>query len=107
MPTEIVGLLRSTITFVWEDGHRSQFPARDLRLACRCAGCIEETTGAHLLDPSSVPENVRAQAMDLVGHYAVSIRWSDGHASGIFSFRNLRARCPCAACAALRPPPSG
>ena len=37
MPIEIVGLLRSTITFVWDDEHSSVYPARELRLACRCA----------------------------------------------------------------------
>ena len=37
MPDEIVGLLRSTITFKWADGHETRYRARDLRLACRCA----------------------------------------------------------------------
>jgi ATP-binding protein involved in chromosome partitioning len=102
MPEEIVGLLRSTITFKWTDGHVSVFPARDLRLACRCAHCIEEMSGRPLLDPASVPANVRARAMELVGQYAVLITWSDDHATGIFSFRDLRARCPCEACATAR-----
>src|SRR5947209_2279647 len=31
MPVEIVGLLRSTITFVWDDEHKSVYPARELR----------------------------------------------------------------------------
>ena len=61
MPDEIVGLLRSTITIKWSDGHETKYSARDLRLACRCAGCIEETSGRPLLEPSTVPENVRAK----------------------------------------------
>lgn len=102
LPTEIVGLLRSTITFTWEDGHTTAYPARELRLRCRCAMCIEEMTGKPLLDPASVPENVRAKGMNIVGQYALNIEWSDGHASGLYKFRDLRANCPCAACEKLR-----
>ena len=102
MPIEIVGLLRSTITFLWEDEHKSVYPARDLRLACRCAQCIEETTGKPLLDPQAVPQQIRARAINIVGNYACNIDWSDGHSSGIYNFRGLRAECPCDECKALR-----
>jgi ATP-binding protein involved in chromosome partitioning len=98
MPDEIVGLLRSTITLKWPDGHETRYRARDLRLACRCAHCVEETSGQPLLDPAKVPENVRARSIQLVGQYAVSIEWSDGHTSGIYNFRDLRANCPCDSC---------
>jgi DUF971 family protein len=45
---------------------------------------------------------VRAKGIELVGQYAMSIEWSDGHSTGIYNFRDLRARCPCAICAAAR-----
>ena len=102
MPEEIVGLLRSKITFKWADGHETQYPARLLRLKCRCAACIEEMSGAPLLDPSAVPETVRAKTIEMVGQYAIQISWSDGHDTGIFNFRDLRANCPCEACELLR-----
>jgi len=102
MPDEIVGLLRSKITFKWPDGHVTTYPARDLRLACRCASCIEEMSGRPLLDPEKVSANVRANSMELAGQYAVTITWSDGHNTGIFNFRDLRANCPCDECTALR-----
>jgi ATP-binding protein involved in chromosome partitioning len=102
MPEEIVGLLRSRITIRWPDGHESVFPARALRLACRCAACVEETSGAALLDPVTVPQNVRAQRIDLVGQYAIQITWTDGHDTGIYSFRYLRTSCPCPTCAEIR-----
>ena len=102
MPDEIVGLLRSRITIKWPDGHETVYAARDLRLACHCAVCIEETSGRPLLDPHSVPPTVRAQRIELVGQYAISIAWTDGHTTGIYNFRDLRANCPCAECAAVR-----
>jgi ATP-binding protein involved in chromosome partitioning len=102
IPDEIVGLLRSNITLKWPDGHQTVYRARDLRLACRCAACIEETSGRPLLDPKTVADNVRAQRIELVGQYAMSIEWSDGHRTGIFNFRDLRANCPCPECAARR-----
>jgi len=102
MPEEIVGLLRSKITIKWADGHLTTYAARDLRLSCRCAGCVEETSGRPLLDPAAVVSGVRANAIELVGQYAIKIDWSDGHATGIFRFRDLRAQCPCSDCAALR-----
>jgi DUF971 family protein len=36
----------------------------------------------------------------VVGRYALSIEWSDGHDSGIYSYQTLRALCPCVRCAA-------
>ena len=79
MPAEIIGLLRSKVTFKWTDGHETTYAARDLRLACRCASCIEETSGRPLLDPKTVPDTIRAKHIELVGQYAVSFEWTDGH----------------------------
>ncbi len=102
MPTEIVGLLRSNIAITWEDGHQTAYPARELRLRCKCASCIEEMTGQPLLDPKNVPDAVRARAIRVVGQYAINVDWSDGHSTGIYNFRDLRANCPCEICSNLR-----
>jgi len=102
MPLEIVGLEKPEIAFEWEDGHRTVYRARDVRLACRCASCIEEMTGRKLLRPEAVPESIVARNISLVGQYAVLIEWSDGHATGIHSFRDLREGCPCESCRARR-----
>lgn len=102
MPEEIVGLLRSKITFKWADGHVSIYSARALRLACRCASCIEEMSGRPILDPTTVADNVRANQIELVGQYAISVTWSDGHTTGIYNFKDLRGNCPCEECGAIR-----
>lgn len=74
----------------WADGERSVFDVRELRLACACASCVDEWTGAQRLDPSSVPEDVRPRRIEGVGRYAIQIEWSDGHSTGIYPFRRLR-----------------
>jgi ATP-binding protein involved in chromosome partitioning len=102
MPNEIIGLLRSKITIKWSDGHETAYRARDLRLACRCAACVEETSGRQILDPAKVADSIRARRIELVGQYAILIEWSDGHSTGIYNFRDLRGNCPCEPCAAER-----
>lgn len=86
----------------WNDGHESVYPVRLLRLACRCANCMDESSGAPLLDPARVAPNVRPLRIDPVGRYAVQIHWSDGHATGIYTFEHMRSLCPCPSCSAER-----
>jgi ATP-binding protein involved in chromosome partitioning len=84
------------------EGHDAFYPARELRLACRCAACVEEMSGRPLLDPASIAADVRPASVALVGGYGLRIRWSDGHDTGIYTFEQLRDACPCAACAGAR-----
>jgi len=80
-----------TLSVLWEDGHRDDFDVRDLRLACRCAVCVEETSGRALLDPKSVPPDITPREISSVGNYAIRFSWNDGHSTGIYSFEHLRA----------------
>ncbi len=98
MPVEITRAHDHDVKIIWQDGHESIYPARALRLACPCAGCIDEVTGARRLIPSNVPEDVKPLRIQLVGHYALTIEWSDGHTMGIYAFSTLRQQCPCVVC---------
>ena len=92
-----------TIEIEWDEGgHVGDYPARALRLACRCASCQEEMTGLPILPPASVSEDIRALDLKLVGAYAVQVTWSDGHSTGIYPWEYLLAICPCPACTAGR-----
>lgn len=83
------------ILIEWSEGGPQTFhPARALRLACPCAACVEETTGRPLLDPGSVPEDVRPVSLALTGAYGLRIVWSDGHDTGIYTFERLQAARP-------------
>ncbi|MBI4004413.1 MAG: DUF971 domain-containing protein [Candidatus Omnitrophica bacterium] len=98
IPKEIGRANQHDVKIRWQDGHESIYPARELRLACPCAGCVDEVTGQLRLIASSVPQNVRPLKIDLVGRYAMSIQWSDGHNTGIYAFDRLRKSCPCPTC---------
>lgn len=83
-------------------GHRALFPARQLRLECPCAECVEEMSGRRLLDPGKVPLDITPRRLALVGGYGLRIDWSDGHGTGIYTFERLRRDCPCPRCTAPR-----
>lgn len=90
------------IVVTWTADHVSHYPARWLRLRCHCAACREELSGRPLLDPASVPADVRPLVVQLVGGYAIRIDWSDGHGTGIYTYEYLEHICPCEGCAARR-----
>jgi ATP-binding protein involved in chromosome partitioning len=79
-------------------GHEAFFPARALRLACPCAACVDEMSHRPLLDPATVPDDVRPLSIGLVGAYGLRVQWSDGHGTGIYTFERLLASCPCDRC---------
>jgi DUF971 family protein len=87
------------ILIEWDTaGHEAWFPARALRLACPCAACVDEMSGRALLDPVSIPGDVRPVSLALVGAYGLRVQWSDGHGTGIYTFQRLLSSCPCDAC---------
>lgn len=90
----------SALRIRWADGHVSEYPPRYLRLACRCAGCMDEMTGRRTLQPDSVAADVHPRAIHRVGRYALGFDWSDGHSTGIYPFEYLREICPCPECEA-------
>jgi ATP-binding protein involved in chromosome partitioning len=90
MPAAIEQAGPDQLRIRWSDGVESLYAVRQLRLACRCAHCIEEMTGRPLLDPSGVPPDVRPLRIRPVGRYALQFDWSDGHDTGIYSFEYLR-----------------
>ena len=75
----------------WCDGFEQRLADRDLRLACQCAQCREEMSGARLLDPDTVPLDIALTRVWSVGNYALGLAFSDGHDTGIYTFKALRA----------------
>ena len=78
----------------WSDGHRTAYTAAQLRGLCPCAQCVNETTGVRMLDLSGVAPGLTQRDLAMVGNYAISMCFSDGHHTGIFTFRYLRENDP-------------
>jgi DUF971 family protein len=89
-PSSIRQHSASELAITWSDGVESLYDVRQLRLGCRCAHCIDEWTGEAMLDPDSVPEDVRPVQIRAVGRYAIQFYWSDDHNAGIYTFAQLR-----------------
>lgn len=88
-PTEIIDD-RSTLTITWSDGRHDILPAPVLRRRCPCATCVDEWTGEKRLVDTSVSEDLAIESSSLVGRYAINLRFSDGHDTGLFTFQTLR-----------------
>jgi len=89
-PTDIRQHGATELAIQWSDGTESHYDVRELRLACACAHCVDEWSGEHRLDPASVPHDVHPIQVRSVGRYAIGVEWSDGHSTGIYSFKQLR-----------------
>ena len=99
LPQEI-SLDNSDLVIVWSDGANQRIKIRELRDKCPCANCREKrqapppaADGSLGLPVISLAEAapLTIAEMQPVGNYAYSIRFSDGHANGIFTFDFLQS----------------
>jgi DUF971 family protein len=97
-PKSIEKIDDDKLKITWEDEHESIFTFQFLRQNCPCASCKDEWSGERLVDPQTVPADMKSTRADLVGNYALSFSFSDGHGTGIYSFENLRKMCACKEC---------
>jgi DUF971 family protein len=89
-PIQIVEESPSEISINWSDDTQTRYSAPQLRRSCPCAGCINEWTGDKMLDPTSIPDDLTITSTSIVGRYALNFHFSDGHDTGIYSFKYLR-----------------
>ena len=82
VPIEEDNLLK----ILWDDDDLSYYPFEYLRGWCPCAACQGHGVERHFIavtDP-------KLAGISMVGNYALSPRWEDGHETGIYSFEYLR-----------------
>lgn len=85
------------LTVEWSDGRRSFYPVLYLRRNSPSAEArsLRESLRSNPLTvlPSgggSAAAKLTAEGAELVGHYALRIRFSDGHDTGLYSWQYLR-----------------
>jgi DUF971 family protein len=88
---EVIG---KELALGWSDGRESFFPLETLRRACPCAACGGEADVLGRVERPHVsygPESFELRELRFVGAYALQPVWNDGHETGLYSFRFLRA----------------
>jgi DUF971 family protein len=101
IPCSIERTDKGGIKIQWSDLSACEWTPVELRAVCPCATCKEKQKGVEerkvvatggLLQVISLQEAqpLRIDSMHPVGNYAYSIRFSDGHSSGIFGFAILK-----------------
>lgn len=77
------------LEIAWEDGLISTYPHRLLRGFCPCAYCQGHQGPIRWAD-AATDQDLPILDIDEVGNYALRLGWSDGHTTGIYTFRFLR-----------------
>ena len=78
---------------IWPDELEARLPLIGLRGQCMCARCVDEITGERIVELDGIDLDIVIEAMQLVGNYALKIRWSDGHDTGLYTWPYLRQLC--------------
>lgn len=89
-PIQIVEESNREISIKWSDDTETRYTAAMLRRSCPCAGCIDEWTGKKTLDDRNIADDITITHTSIVGRYALNFHFSDGHDTGIYSFKYLQ-----------------
>ncbi len=89
-PLQVIEESDSEISIIWSDDAETKYNAAELRRNCPCAGCVNEWTGEKILRDESVSDDLSFTHTSIVGRYALNFHFSDGHDTGIFTFKFLR-----------------
>ncbi|MCE1164310.1 MAG: DUF971 domain-containing protein [Bacteroidetes bacterium] len=93
-PTQIKKIDNTALRVQWSDGKVSEIALTKLRDECPCANCKGESVLFESYIPIKTPFKAAGyyeiDKIEVVGNYAISIKWKDGHDTGIYSWDILR-----------------
>ena len=81
----------NNLFIAWNDDTESKISLMKLRANCPCAFCsAEREKQSDSYIPLYFNEEIEIKGLELVGKYALGVKWKDGHNTGIFEFDQLK-----------------
>jgi len=90
-PIKIKLLENKFLWIEWTDKSDSKIHLKKLREMCPCATCLterEKQSKGYI--PILLGSQLTVSNIELVGSYAIKIKWEDGHSTGIYEFPFLK-----------------
>jgi len=85
---------RRSVRLTFDDGAVCELGLEELRGICPCATCRSQRERGEVSWPRpGQTTELWVEDAELVGAWGLSIRWSDGHSTGIYSWELLHAWC--------------
>ncbi|MFZ4591848.1 MAG: gamma-butyrobetaine hydroxylase-like domain-containing protein [Ignavibacteria bacterium] len=93
-PTQLKKTENNSLSVKWNDESVTEITLTKLRDECPCVNC----KGESVIFESYIPIKSHFKAagyyeiekIETIGNYAISIKWKDGHDTGIYSWDILR-----------------
>jgi len=93
-PVQIKKTENNALLIKWNDGKENEILLTKLRDECPCVNCKGESVLFESYIPIKTPFKAvgfyEIGSIEAVGNYAISIKWKDGHDTGIYSWDILR-----------------
>jgi len=86
-PLKIKLLENKFLWIQWADKSDSKILLKKLREMCPCATCLsarEKQSKSYI--PILLGSQLTVSNIEMVGSYAIQIKWEDGHSTGIYEF---------------------
>ena len=75
----------------WDDNSKTTIQLANLRRFCPCAICTsQEESHEHDYIKVYSGEQIVLKSINIVGNYAVGVKWADNHNTGIYEFGYLK-----------------
>ena len=86
-------VMGNELALAWSDGQESYFTFEALRRSCPCAACQGEPDALGRVvrpNPQIGPKAFDLVSWEVIGGYALQLRWGDGHSTGLYPYQYLR-----------------